>query len=195
MRIGGLQFETDRARFLGRGRDPAQRRVDRGRPAAVEHRRGRCSIRCSRCAGACASHPAKLRASPFGPASAPAARMRSHWSTSIATWRPSTATKTLAWTQAQVQLRYLGIDFDEAQQFQRIANRVLYSDSSLRAPRDILDRNQLGPSALWACKASPAICRSCWCGSTMKAISKSSDSCCARTSTGGSSGWRSISSS
>src|SRR6202035_2757750 len=57
--------------------------------------------------------------------------------------------KTLAWTQAQVQLRYLGVDFEEAQQFQRIANRVLYSDSSLRAPRDILEKNELGPSALW----------------------------------------------
>src|SRR6202035_5013430 len=57
--------------------------------------------------------------------------------------------KTLAWTQAQVQLRYLGVDFEEAKAFQRIANRVLYSDSSLRAPHDILEKNQLGQSALW----------------------------------------------
>jgi cyclic beta-1,2-glucan synthetase len=57
--------------------------------------------------------------------------------------------KTLAWTQAQVQLRYLGVDFEEAQAFQRIANRVLYSDSSLRAARDILEKNTLGQSALW----------------------------------------------
>src|SRR6202044_318022 len=57
--------------------------------------------------------------------------------------------KTLAWTQAQVQLRYLGIDFEEAQGYQRIANRVLYSDSSLRASRDILEKNRLGQSALW----------------------------------------------
>ena len=58
--------------------------------------------------------------------------------------------KTLAWTQAQVQLRYLGVDFEEAQEFQRIANRVLYSDSSLRASRDILEKNRLGQSALVA---------------------------------------------
>jgi len=57
--------------------------------------------------------------------------------------------KTLAWTQAQVQLRYLGIDFEEAQQFQRIANRVLYSDSALRASRDILQKNQSGAPVLW----------------------------------------------
>jgi cyclic beta-1,2-glucan synthetase len=49
-----------------------------------------------------------------------------------------------------VQLRYLGVDFDEAQQFQRIANRVLYSDASLRASREILGKNQLGPSVLWS---------------------------------------------
>jgi cyclic beta-1,2-glucan synthetase len=57
--------------------------------------------------------------------------------------------KTLAWTQAQVQLRYLGIDFDEAQLFQRIANRVLYADPVLRAARDVLARNRSGPSVLW----------------------------------------------
>ena len=38
----------------------------------------------------------------------------------------------------------------EAQQFQRIASRVLYADASLRASREILERNALGPSALWS---------------------------------------------
>jgi len=42
----------------------------------------------------------------------------------------------------------LGIDFEEAQQFQRIANRVLYSDSALRASRDILQKNQSGAPVL-----------------------------------------------
>jgi cyclic beta-1,2-glucan synthetase len=56
----------------------------------------------------------------------------------------------MAWTQAQVQLRHLGILSDEANLFQRLANRVLYSDPSLRPPSEVLQRNRLGPSALWA---------------------------------------------
>ena len=56
---------------------------------------------------------------------------------------------TRAWTQAQVQLRHLGISTDEAHLFQRLANRVLYSDSTLRPSSEILKRNGSGPSVLW----------------------------------------------
>ena len=57
---------------------------------------------------------------------------------------------TLAWTQAQAQFHHLQIDADEAHLFQRLANRILYSDPTLRPARDVLERNQLGQSALWA---------------------------------------------
>ena len=58
-------------------------------------------------------------------------------------------TATLAWTQAQVQLRHLGITADEAHLFQRVANRIVYSDPTLRAPAHVLLRNRKGASALW----------------------------------------------
>ena len=54
---------------------------------------------------------------------------------------------TLAWTQAQVQLHHLGIDADEAHLFQRLANRILYSDPSLRPAPAVLARNERGASA------------------------------------------------
>ena len=57
---------------------------------------------------------------------------------------------TLAWTQAQVQLHHLGITPDEAHLFQRLANRIIYSDPTLRPSPEMLKRNDLGPSALWA---------------------------------------------
>ena len=57
---------------------------------------------------------------------------------------------TLAWTQAQVQLHHLGATPDEAHLFQRLANRILYSDPTLRPSPEILKRNDLGPAALWA---------------------------------------------
>jgi cyclic beta-1,2-glucan synthetase len=83
--------------------------------------RGRCrntwarfSIPCCRCAAGCASRREKPCASRFGPASAqPRAGHRL-----IDKHRDMAAferAKTLAWTQAQVQLRYLGVDFEEAQ--------------------------------------------------------------------------------
>ena len=58
--------------------------------------------------------------------------------------------KTLSWAKAEVQLRDLGASSDDAQMFQEIAERVLYSDPSLRASREFLDNNQLGQPALWA---------------------------------------------
>ncbi len=57
---------------------------------------------------------------------------------------------TLAWTQAQVQLHHLGIEADEAHLFQRLANRILYSDPSLRPPPGLLARNERGAPGLWA---------------------------------------------
>jgi cyclic beta-1,2-glucan synthetase len=146
--IGGLQFETDRARFLGRGHDlrnavsimdarPLSNTVGTVLdPVLALRRRVRIApgdtMRIAFWTGVGASRAEALA--------------------SVDKHRDMAAfgrAKTLAWTQAQVQLRYLGVDFEEAQAFQRIANRVLYSDSSLRAARDILEKNTLGQSALW----------------------------------------------
>ena len=59
-------------------------------------------------------------------------------------------TRTLAWTQAQVQLQHLGISADEAHLFQRLGNAVLYSDATLRPPSDVLSATTLDRSTLWA---------------------------------------------
>jgi cyclic beta-1,2-glucan synthetase len=147
--IGGLQFETDRARFLGRGHElrNAVSIVD-ARPLSntagtvldpVLALRRRVKIAPGQTArvafwlGVGASRAAVL------------ALVDKH--------RDAAAferTQRLARTRAEAQLRALGLDFDEAERFQRIANRVLYADSSLRAPRAILDENRLGQSVLWA---------------------------------------------
>jgi cyclic beta-1,2-glucan synthetase len=57
---------------------------------------------------------------------------------------------TLAWTQAQVQLHHLGIEADEALLFQRLANRIIYSDLSLRPAASLLASNERGAPGLWA---------------------------------------------
>jgi cyclic beta-1,2-glucan synthetase len=56
---------------------------------------------------------------------------------------------TLAWTHAQVQLRHLAVDPDEAHLFQSLASRILYSDRTLRPAGDVLSRHTGGPPQLW----------------------------------------------
>jgi cyclic beta-1,2-glucan synthetase len=57
---------------------------------------------------------------------------------------------TMAWTQAQGQFHHLGIGPQEAHLFQRLANRVIYSDTTLRPPPEVLKRGGRNISALWA---------------------------------------------
>ena len=59
-------------------------------------------------------------------------------------------TLTLAWTQAQVQLHHLGISSTRRYLFQRLANAVLYSDSSCGHAADVLSAKPLDISTLWA---------------------------------------------
>ncbi len=146
---GELQFETDRARFLGRGnsvRSPVA--IGSGRPL-------------SNTVGTVLDPVFSIRRRVRIP---PGGTVRVSFWTLLARSRDdiiSLADKhhdvaaferaaTLAWTQAQVQLHHIGITPDEAHLFQRIANRIIYSDPTLRPSPEILKRNELGPSALWA---------------------------------------------
>ena len=146
---GGAQYETDRGRFLGRGRTiRTPMSIIDGRPL-------------SNTAGSVLDPIFSLRRRiRLGPGES----ARLIFSTLVAPSReaavaladkyrdPATfdRTVTLAWTQAQVQCHHLGIDSDEAHLFQNLASRVLYSDPTLRPSSDTLRRNTSGPSALWA---------------------------------------------
>jgi cyclic beta-1,2-glucan synthetase len=144
-----LQYETDRARFLGRGRGVRS-------PMSVIDGRA-----LSNTAGAVLDPIFSLRRRMR---LAPGATVSVTFTTLVAPTREaalSLADKyrdpaaferaaAMAWTQAQVQLRHQGILPEEANLFQRLANRVLFSDASLRAPAEVLQRNTRGASALWA---------------------------------------------
>ncbi len=147
--VGDLQFETDRARFLGRGRDvrnPVS--IFDGRPL-------------SSTVGPVLDPIMSLRRTVHIP---PGTTARIAFTTIAAASREQVLdiadkyrddraferTLTLAWTQAQVQLHYLGIDSEEARLFQRLANAVIYSDTSLRPGSDALSRSSLDLSTLWA---------------------------------------------
>ena len=57
--------------------------------------------------------------------------------------------KTLAWTQAQLQLRFLDVRSDEAADFQRLAAPLLYPDARFRAPPGVLTHGAGSQAGLW----------------------------------------------
>jgi cyclic beta-1,2-glucan synthetase len=147
--VDALQYETDRARFLGRGRQvrTALSVIDGG-PL-------------SNTAGTVLDPIVSVRhrvAIPKGET------VHLTFTTLVAPSRkealeiaekyrqPATFEResSLAWTQGQVQLHHLRITRDEAHLFQRLANRLLYTDPTLRAAPQVLARNHRGLSCLWA---------------------------------------------
>ncbi|HTW67790.1 MAG TPA: glucoamylase family protein [Bryobacteraceae bacterium] len=56
----------------------------------------------------------------------------------------------MAWTRAQLEFRYLGVGPAAANRFQELASHLLYPNSRLRPVADRLIRNHLGQSVLWA---------------------------------------------
>jgi len=146
---GALEYETDRSRFIGRGRNVRN-------PAAIIDGRP-----LSGTVGSVLDPVISLKRTVRIP---PGTTARIVFSTILSSTRehaleladkyrgPATLERTLAlaWTQAQVQLHHLGIDLEEAHLFQRLANSVLYSDASLRPSSDVLGRSTLERSALWA---------------------------------------------
>ena len=146
---GDVQFETDRARFLGRARAArAPISVIDGRPLSntigtvldpIFSLRRRVRITAG----------ATVRVAFWtmvAPTRAQALALADKHQDPTAFERAVT----LAWTQAQVQLHHLGADPDEAHLFQRLANRALYSDPTLRPSAEVLKRSAGGKSKLWA---------------------------------------------
>jgi cyclic beta-1,2-glucan synthetase len=146
---GQLQYETDRAKFLGRARDlrnPIS--VIDGRPL-------------SNTVGSVLDPVMSLRRIVHIP---PGKTVDLVFSTVVASTREDVLnladkyrdaqtferTRTLAWTRAQVQMHHLGISTDEAQLFQRLANAVLYPDPALRPNPSVLASTALDRPALWA---------------------------------------------
>ncbi|HUL71931.1 MAG TPA: glucoamylase family protein, partial [Vicinamibacterales bacterium] len=144
---GPVEWETDRARFLGRGHGPDQ-------PQALDGRA------LSGTTGVVLDPSLSLRQRVR---LAPGASVRLCFATGAAPDRataealaqkyhdPSAASRAfaLAFTHARSGLRHLGISNEEALLFERLASRVLFADRSLRASPDTLASNELGQAGLW----------------------------------------------
>jgi len=144
---GPVEWETDRGRFLGRGRSPEDPQALDGRPLT-----GTTGVLLD----PIVSLRQRLRL-------APGAVVRLSFATGMASSRetalalaqryrdPSATSRTfaMAFAHAQSALRHLGVSSEDAMLFERLASRVLYGDASLRAGTDVVARNVLGQEGLW----------------------------------------------
>jgi len=144
---GPVEWETDRARFLGRGRNAARPQALDGRPL-------------SGTTGVVLDPIVSLRQRIRVP---PGAIVRLCFATGMASDRataealarkyhePGATARSfaLARTHAESGLRHLGISADEAVLFERLASRVLGTDGALQTSAGTIAANELGQSGLW----------------------------------------------
>ncbi|HEX7312640.1 MAG TPA: glucoamylase family protein [Pyrinomonadaceae bacterium] len=147
-RVGAVQYETDRGRFLGRGHTAVN-------PSAIFEDQP-----LSNTVGAVLDPVFSLRQRVR---LRPGETARVSFTTAVARSReealaladkyhdPSVFERAarLAWTQSQVEMRHHNVDADEAHLFQRLAGRVLYADPSLRPRPHVLALNTKAQSSLW----------------------------------------------
>ena len=143
---GAIEWETDRARFIGRGRSPAN-------PLALDGRA------LSGTTGAVLDPVASLRERVH---LAPGAFVRMTFATGVTSDRDSALAMarkyrdgsaaarvlSMAFTHVHTTLQYLGLSDDQAILADRLGSRVFGSDRSLISPDDMA-ANTLGQSNLW----------------------------------------------
>ncbi len=145
--LGEAEYETNRLTFIGRGRDPSH-------PQALDRP-------LNGSAGAVLdpifSQRRRVRIVPGGQAQVimtlavaaireDALRLAEHYRDAAIAMRSFD----MARTQAQVELMHLGINADQAHQFQRLASLALLPDPARRAAAEVLARNNKGQPGLWA---------------------------------------------
>jgi cyclic beta-1,2-glucan synthetase len=148
-RVGEPTFETDRARFLGRGRSVRE-------PLAIEHD-GQLSGTAGAVLDPIFAIRVRVRVKPGQSATVAfttlvAKDSERAFALADRYHDPSTAQRALdlAWTAAQVELRDLGVSASDAAVFQDIAGRLLYADPASRVPEAERRSDASGQPMLWA---------------------------------------------
>jgi cyclic beta-1,2-glucan synthetase len=143
-----FEFDTDRAKFIGRGRTLASPiSIINGRPLSGS-------------VGAVIDPVFALRKQVT---ILPGATVRLSFWTAVTSSREAVLpmiekykdasafarSAMLAWTHGLVELRHLGIDADDAMVFQKLAGALVYADPALRASELVMQNGALGFGALW----------------------------------------------
>lgn len=146
--VGTLQYETDRARFIGRGRTLAY-------PKAMEPNQP-----LSNTVGQVLDPIMSLRQRVL---LRPGQTVKVSYATGVAESRedairlaekyrnPSTVSRAheLAWSHSQMELRHLNLTPAEANQALSLASYVIFNSPARRANADIISKNVKGQSSLW----------------------------------------------
>ncbi|MEK2646030.1 GH36-type glycosyl hydrolase domain-containing protein [Bdellovibrio sp. BCCA] len=144
----GVEYETDRARFIGRGRSLQN-------PSAMSP-----GAELTNTVGSTLDPVLSLRVKVRIP---PGETRRIQFTTGIAFSKDEVLQladryhdilafereSQLAWTKSRMDLRHLGMDSEAAYLFQRLAERILYSDPSLRQPSHFLAAHTREQASLW----------------------------------------------
>ena len=151
--VGAAEYETDRARFLGRNREVGA--------AIAEHGAHPLSNSAGIVLDAIFSVRRKVRVAPGGMARVSfwtmVAPSREALLNCVDKHRDGTAfgrAATLAWSQAQVLLHHIGVDPTSAATFQRLAGHLLFAGPALRASSDAISRGAGSQSGLWGLSVS-----------------------------------------
>jgi cyclic beta-1,2-glucan synthetase len=141
------EYETDRGRFIGRGRSIRN-------PAALTR-----GARLSNTTGPVLDPIVSLRQSirlppggtarlAFTTAFADTEAAARHLVQKYSDRRAVARAIALASTHSQIEMRHLGLTVEEALRYQRLAGRLLFADPRLRSP-DAVQSNRRGQSELW----------------------------------------------
>ncbi|HHY81107.1 MAG TPA: glycosyl transferase, partial [Clostridiales bacterium] len=147
--VGRIQYETDRSKFIGRGRNLRN-------PQVMEP-----EFPLSNTTGAVLDPIISIRIRVFVPAGK---TVRVSYVTGVADSREAaiatardyqnsnmpTRALELAWTHAQVEMRYLNITSGQANLFQAMASQIVYSQPPALWKQELLRNNRKGQSALWS---------------------------------------------
>ena len=146
--MGEISYETDRMRFIGRGRNVATPKAMTD-PAAL-----------SGCEGSVLDPMVAIRQQiTLDPEETAAINVVSGIGATreaclglvekYQDWRLADRVFDLAWTHGQVLLQQLNATEADAQLYGRLAGSIIYANSSLRADPSILIKNSRGQSGLW----------------------------------------------
>jgi cyclic beta-1,2-glucan synthetase len=147
--IGDLEWETDRAQFLGRGQSVHGPRAERD------------GVHLSNTVGSVLDPIVSLRRRVRV---RPGETVHATFSTLVASSRSAVLDLAgayhdvttfdriaeLACARGEIELRQLGIEPEEAQLFQTLGTSILYLDPALRGSAEVLTRRAEGVGALWA---------------------------------------------
>ena len=145
---GEMSFETDRARFLGRGRTLAHPRAlaERGQLSGTQ---GSVLDPVAAIRQMVILEPDATATIDLLTGAAAARETAEHLIDRYQDRHLADRVFDLAWTHNQVVLQQFGISEAQAQEYERLAGSVIFANATMRADAGVIMRNRRGQSGLW----------------------------------------------